>query len=365
MRAVVLVGGEGTRLRPLTSSIPKPAITLVDRPFLAYMLEWLASAGVDDVVLACGFLPTKLERALGDGSRFGVRLTYIAEPEPRGTGGAVRYADEQLEGGLGERFLVLNGDVLTDIDLRAQIALHERSGAPGTIALVPVEDPSAYGLVRIDDDGHVLGFLEKPTPEEIDTDLISAGAYVLERSVLDLIDANRAVSIEREVWPVLAERGLRGFADREAYWLDIGTPERYLQGTADILSGRVRTEAGARLDGRRVAVGERCDIAGEVRGPALVGDGVRIGEGAVIGPATVLGSDVIIDSGALVERSVLLDGARVGEGAEVRGSILAPRARVGAGAQVGEDAVLGEGAEVAAGAVLEPGARLSADAADD
>ena len=142
MKAVVLVGGEGTRLRPLTSTIPKPALTLVDRPFLAYMLEWLANAGVEDVVLACGFLPTKLEAALGDGSRYGVRLTYIAEPEPRGTGGALRYADEQLPGGLGERFLMLNGDVLTDIDLRAQIALHERSGAPGTLALVPVEDPT-------------------------------------------------------------------------------------------------------------------------------------------------------------------------------------------------------------------------------
>src|SRR6185436_19488720 len=142
--------------------------------------------------------------ALGDGSQHGVRLTYIAEPEPLGTGGAVRYADEQLEGGLGERFLVLNGDVLTDIDLRAQIALHERSGAPGTLALVPVDDPTAYGLVRIDDDGVVLGFLEKPRPEEIDTDLISAGAYVLERSVLELIAPDRMVSIEREVWPVLA-----------------------------------------------------------------------------------------------------------------------------------------------------------------
>ncbi len=170
MRAVVLVGGEGTRLRPLTSTVPKPVVTLVDRPFMAYMLEWLARHGVDEVVLACGFLPTKLREALGDGSRYGLHLTYVEEPEPRGTGGAVRFADEQLDGGLGERFLVLNGDVLTDLDLSAQIARHAQAGATGTLALVPVEDPTAYGLVRLQEDGAVAGFLEKPRPEEIDTE---------------------------------------------------------------------------------------------------------------------------------------------------------------------------------------------------
>lgn len=362
MRAVVLVGGEGTRLRPLTSLVPKPAVTLVDRPFLAYMLEWLAAAGVDDVVLACGFLPTKLEQALGDGSRYGVRLTYFAEPEPRGTGGALRFVDDEIEGGLGERFLMLNGDILTDMDLRAQIAHHERSGAPGTLALVPVDDPSAYGLVRVGDDGLVRGFLEKPEPHEIDTDLISAGAYVLERSVLDLIEPGRKVSIEREVWPVLAERGLHGYAHRGAYWMDIGTPERYLEGTADILSGRVQTAAGQALDARRISVGENCDIAGEVRGPALLGDGVFMGEGSVAGPATVLGPGVVLEPGAVVERSVVLDGAIVGVGAVVRDSIIAPGARVGEGAVVSEGAVLGEGVVIPAGVKLEPDARVFPDA---
>ncbi len=358
MRAVVLVGGEGTRLRPLTSSIPKPAVTLVDRPFLAYMLEWLADAGVEDVILACGFLPTKLEQALGDGSRHGVKLTYLAEPEPRGTGGALRYVHDELDGGLGDRFLMLNGDILTDMDLRAQIEHHERSGAPGTLGLVPVDDPSAYGLVRIDDDGVVRGFLEKPRPEEIDTDLISAGAYVLESSVLDLIEPGRRVSIEREVWPVLAERGLHGYAHRGAYWLDVGTPERYLQGTADILSGLVRTAAGQALDARRIAVGEGCDIAGEVRGPALLGAGVHVGQGAVVGPATVLGPGVVLEAGAVVERSVVLDGAHIGAGALVRDAIVAPGARIGQGAVVSEGGVIGEGVEVAAGTTLEPGARV-------
>ncbi|MBI5104097.1 MAG: bifunctional phosphoglucose/phosphomannose isomerase [Solirubrobacterales bacterium] len=183
MQAVILVGGEGTRLRPLTSRQPKPVITLVDRPFLVYMLEWLRGHGVDDVILACGFEPTKVEAALGDGSSLGIRLRYVVEPEPRGTAGALKFCEDLLE----ERFLMLNGDVLTDADVTAQIAAHEAAGATGTLGLVPVEDPSAYGLVLCDEGGAVTGFLEKPGPDElvgVRKYLISAGIYVLERSVL-------------------------------------------------------------------------------------------------------------------------------------------------------------------------------------
>src|SRR3954453_23793601 len=232
MQAVILVGGEGTRLRPLTTTIPKPVVPLVDRPFIVYMLEWLKDHGVEDVVLAMGYLPTAVRNVLGDGSAWGVRLRYVEQPDPRGTAGALKFCESLLD----ERFLMLNGDVLTDIDLTAQIAQHESTGAVGTLALVPVEDPSAYGLVRTNDDGSVSEFVEKPTADSIDTNLISAGAYVLERSVLDLIPPDSKVSIEREVWPRLVGEGLFAFA-REAYWMDIGTPERYLQGTFDILEG--------------------------------------------------------------------------------------------------------------------------------
>src|SRR3954451_5939793 len=232
MQAVILVGGEGTRLRPLTSTVPKPVVPLVDRPFIAYMLEWLERHGVDDVIMSCGFLATAVRNVLGDGSGYGIRLRFIEEPDPRGTAGALKYAEALLD----ERFLMLNGDVLTDLDLTAQIAQHERTGAVGTLALVPVEDPSAYGLVRTDDDQTVDAFVEKPTADSIDTNLISAGAYVLERSVLDLIPPDRNVSIEREVWPRLVGAGLYAYA-APAYWLDIGTPERYLQATFDILEG--------------------------------------------------------------------------------------------------------------------------------
>src|SRR5882757_4293127 len=174
MQAVILVGGEGTRLRPLTSTVPKPVVPLVDRPFIAFMLEWLARHGVDDVILSCGFLATSVRNVLGDGSQFGLRLRFVEEPEPRGTAGALKYAEDLLD----ERFLMLNGDVLSDIDLSAQIAQHDATGAVGTLALVPVEDPSAYGLVRLNDDRAVKEFVEKPSADEIDTRLISAGAYV-------------------------------------------------------------------------------------------------------------------------------------------------------------------------------------------
>jgi len=358
VRAVVLVGGEGTRLRPLTSTVPKPVITLVDRPFMAYMLEWLARHGVDEVVLACGFLPTKLREALGDGTRYGLHLTYVEEPEPRGTGGAVRFADEQLDGGLGERFLVLNGDVLTDLDLRAQIDRHEAAGARGTLALVPVEDPTAYGLVRMEAGGAVAGFLEKPKLEEIDTNLISAGAYVLERSVLDLIPPGRNVSIEREVWPALVGDGLHGHAHEQAYWLDIGTPERYLQGSADILAGHVQTGVLERLDAHGLARGGDCVVDGHLHGPAVLGDGVRIASGAVVGDHTVLGDRVRIEAGATVTGAVVLDDAVIGRGSVVREAIVAPRAQVGPDCTVTGMAVIGPDVVLGAGNIVDRGARI-------
>jgi len=358
LQAVILVGGEGTRLRPLTSTVPKPVVPLVDRPFMAYMLEWLARHGVEDVVLACGFLPTLLREALGDGARYGVRLTFVEEPEPMGTGGALRYAAEQLPGGLAERFLMLNGDVLTDADVRGQIDQHEATGARATLGLVPVEDPSAYGLVRLAPDRAVRGFLEKPRPEEIDTNLISAGIYVLDHSVLDLIEPGRSVSIEHEVWPRLVGDGLYGTAHEGAYWLDIGTPERYLEGTRDILAGAVRTTVRERLDAHGLARGAGCHVDGHLRGPVVMGDDCVIAEGAVVGPHAVLGDRVTIEPGATVEDAVVLANAVVGRGSVVRGAILAAGAQLGADCRVGGRAVLGEGVRLGAGNVVDRGMRL-------
>jgi mannose-1-phosphate guanylyltransferase len=353
VQAVILVGGEGTRLRPLTVTVPKPVVPLVDRPFIVYMLEWLRRHGVDDVIMSCGFLATSVRNVLGDGSHLGLRLRFVEEPEPRGTAGALKYAADLLD----ERFLMLNGDVLTDIDLTAQIAQHERTGAQGTLALVGVEDPTAYGLVRLDEGGAVREFVEKPTADEIDTNLISAGAYVLERSVLDLIPADRNVSIEREVWPRLVGDGLFGFP-AQAYWLDIGTPERYLQGTFDILEGNVETAVRDRLGGRFMDVVEGVEVDGRVIPPAIVERGCRIAPGAHVGSLVVLGEGVQVGEGSTIERAVVLNGTEIGPNCVLRDCIVAAGVRVGRGSVVSGGAVLGEGVTVGERNVLSRGVRV-------
>jgi mannose-1-phosphate guanylyltransferase len=353
VQAVILVGGEGTRLRPLTSTVPKPVVPLVDRPFIAYMLEWLRRHDVDDVVLSCGFLATSVRNVLGDGSTYGLRLRYVEEPDPRGTAGALKYAESLLD----ERFLMLNGDVLTDIDLSAQVARHEATGATATLALVAVEDPSAYGLVQTADDGRVEDFIEKPSADAATTNLISAGAYVLERSILDLVPADKNVSIEREIWPRLIGDGLFGFAS-EAYWLDIGTPDRYLQGTFDIIEGNVETAVAQRVGSSYTSVDPDAEVLGRVVPPALVEHGCRVGEGAHVGPLVVLGHDVSIGAGSTVERSVVLQGAEIGAGCHLRDCIVAAGARVGDRTHVTGGAVLGEGVTIGADCVVTRGARV-------
>jgi mannose-1-phosphate guanylyltransferase len=326
MQAIVLVGGEGTRLRPLTEFVPKPALTLVDRPFLAYMVEWLAAHGVDAVVLACGFLPDVLRGALGEEEHEGTRLRYVVEPDRRGTAGAIRFAADSLGDDLQDRFLALNGDVLTDLDLTALLREHERAAARATLALYPVEDSSAYGLVSRDGDGAVSEFLEK-TGEEVPGE-INAGAYVLERSVLDLIPPGREVSIEREVFPRLVGEGLQALP-LGGYWMDIGTPERYLQASWDILEGRVETEVEPSAPGVIAAANATVDPE------------------ATIGPRAVVAPECRVEAGAELRESVLLDGCTVGAGARVIGSVLAPGVAVEAGAVL-EGAVVGRDERVPA-----------------
>jgi mannose-1-phosphate guanylyltransferase len=354
VQALILAGGEGTRLRPLTSTIPKPVVPLVDRPFIVYTLEWLCRHGVEDVILSCGFMAEGVREVLGDGSEAGIRLRYSEEPKPLGTGGAVKFAHDQLD----ERFFVLNGDVLTDIDLTAQLAQHERTGARATIALTPVEDPSAYGLVRQDDDGAVKEFVEKPGPEEIDTDLINAGAYVLERDVLDIMPpAGTNVSIEREVFPALVGRGLFGYA-AGGYWLDIGTPSRYLQGTFDILEGNVTTEVGRKLSDARLALVDCARVDGRIVAPTVAGAGSVVARDAIVGGRAVLGRDVKVGEGAHVESSVLLDGASVGARSTVRASILGRDVAIGDHCHIEGGVVIGEGARIGPRNILGAGARI-------
>jgi mannose-1-phosphate guanylyltransferase len=320
MQALILAGGAGTRLRPLTDTVPKPVLPLAGRPHIAYVIDWLQAHGVDDVIVSCGHLAAAVRDALV--GQQGLQVRYAEEPEARGTAGAIRFAGELL----GDRFLVLNGDILCDLDLTAMVEQHERTRAGATIALHPVEDPSAYGLVRREADGAITDFLEKPDPAEIDTDEINAGAYVLERSVLDLIPPDREVSIEREVFPKLVGEGLFG-RRLEGYWIDIGTPERFLQANWDLLEGRVEATPGERI-----------------------GEGVEIADSATIDARAVIGPRSTIADTAVIEESVLLADCRVGAGAQLRETILASGVEVAAGASLDPGSVIAEGELVGAAA---------------
>ena len=331
----MLAGGEGTRLRPLTYTTPKPVMPLAGRPFLSFMLDWLRSHDVDEVILSCGFMSDGVKRVLGD-IYDGMRLRYVVEEEPLGTAGPVRLAHD--EGLLEERVLVLNGDVLTDIDLTAEVAEHERTGARATLALHPVEDTSSYGVVPTGESGAVEAFIEKGGGDA-PTNRINAGAYVIERDVVERIPAGRAVSFEREVFPGLVGDGLYGY-EAAGYWIDIGTPERYLEATWDLLAGRVASTLPPR-DETGSLVYENCLVSG-----------------AHVGPQSVLGRHCSVGTDARVERSVLHDRVHVGADATVVESVLGTRVRVGERARIGPGAMVGAAAVIAPDTVVDPGARI-------
>jgi mannose-1-phosphate guanylyltransferase len=353
MQALILAGGEGTRLRPLTTTYPKPVVPLVDRPFIGFMLDWLRSHGVDEVIMGCGHMADGVRAVLGDGSGFGVKLSFVEEPRPLGTGGALKFAEDLLD----ERFLMLNGDVLTDLDLTAQIAQHEATGARATLALTPVEDPSAYGLVRLTPDNEVTEFVEKPSADQIDTNNISAGAYVLERSVLELLAPGKPASIERDVFPRLVGDGLYGYVG-EGYWMDIGTPDRYLQGTFDILEGTVHTEVAARMGSGFAAVADDVVSAGRIIPSALVEPGCRIGAHSQVGGRVVLERRVTVGEHTTVERAVVLEGATIGSGCTLSGCIVGADVTIGDDCHVDGLSVLGKGVSLGAGNIVSNGARI-------
>jgi mannose-1-phosphate guanylyltransferase len=354
MQALILAGGEGTRLRPITSTMAKPVVPLANRPHLELMITWLVSHGVDEVILSCGFLADGVRRVLGAGDQLGVPIRYVEEPTPLGTGGALRFAGDLLA----ERFFMLNGDVLTDIDLTAQLAQHEQTGARATIALIGVDDPSAYGLVRRNPDLSVSEFLEKPSPDQIDTNLINAGAYILDRGVLEQMPPPGSnISIERDVFPNLVGRGLFGFA-ADGYWIDIGTPDRYLQGTFDILEGNVRTDVGAALEGARGILADGAQVDGRAVAPVLIAEGSTVAATATVGGRAVLGRNVTVGPGSHIEDAVLLDGVTVGSSTRIRSSIIGPSVSIGDRCVLDSGAVVGQGARLGAENVLSAGARL-------
>jgi mannose-1-phosphate guanylyltransferase len=356
--AVILVGGEGTRLRPLTERTRKDMLPLVDRPQLAYTFEHLRRHGVRRGIVSCGYLPAQIREHFGDA--YGdLELEYRVEDEPLGTGGAVAFAAQ----GLDETFFALNGDSLREADLDALVAFHRERGAQATILLTPVDDPSRYGLVHVDDDGRVEAFLEKPRPEEIDTNLINAGLYVLEPEVLELVPPGRAVSIEREVFPALAERGAVYGIALPGYWLDIGTPASYLQAHRDVLGRVFRTEAGETVGEDLTYVHPSAHVEAEARlvPPVYVGAGAVLEAGARVGAFATIGAGARLAAGATVENAVVGAGAEIGADAVVESAILGEAARIGRGSRVTGLTVVGPGAVVGAGNDLDYATRVGAD----
>ena len=355
MDAVVLVGGEGTRLRPLTYAIPKQMLPVVERPMIAHVLDWLACNGIDRAVLSLGYRPDAFLRAFPDDQVAGVALAYAVEPEPLDTAGAVRFA--AASAGISDTFLVLNGDVLTDIDASALVQFHRSREAEASIALTPVSDPSSFGVVPIDADGRVTAFIEKPSRAEAPTNLINAGIYVLETAVLDRIPTGRRVSIERETFPELvATRSLYAQAS-DSYWLDTGTVHEYLQAQLDILAGRRPLIVPRAPEIRAgVWVASDAEVTGKLGPHSLVGQGASIAAGAVVEDG-VIGARSRVGTDAVVRRSVVMADAEILTGAVVEHSVVGPRAVVGEGARVTGTTIIGAGADVPPGSLLD-GARF-------
>lgn len=351
MQAVVLVGGEGTRLRPLTLSTPKQMLPIVERPMIERVLEHLAGHGVDRAVLSLGYLPDAFMDAYPDGVVGGVSLTYAVEPSPLDTAGAIRFAADHA--GIEDTFVVVNGDVLTDMDLSAVVGFHRRRQAEGTIALHPVADPSAFGVVPTDDEGRVTAFVEKPPRDEAPTNLINAGTYVLEPSFLRRVPPERRVSVERDTFPAMArERCLFAVAD-EAYWLDTGTPADYLQAHRDLLEKRGGSPRvpGARREGELWLIGDP-KIAGRTSGACFVADRAVVAEGARI-ERSVIGTGCVVEEGSVVSGSVLLPGARVAAKSSVGGSIVGPGSTIGMRCSVRPLSVIGAGVVVSSGTEVD------------
>ena len=355
MRAVVLVGGEGTRLRPLTLTAPKQMLPVVEQPMIERVVGHLADHGIDEAVLSLGYRPDAFINAYPSGSIDGVRVSYAVEPTPLDTAGAIRFAAQHA--GIDDTFVVVNGDVLTDSDISELIAFHRLRGAEATISLTPVDDPSSFGVVVTDDEGRVEAFIEKPPRDEVPTNLINAGTYVMEPSVLGRIPSGRRVSVERETFPALVEAGSLFALGSEAYWLDTGTPDAYLRAHRDLLVGRRLgpPSPGAILDpsiGSGVwRIGD-VDVQSSSVTRSLLGRGASIASDVVV-EDSVIGADAVIEEGASVTGSVLLPGSRVASKATVERSVVGPGAIVGQRCVIHGVSVIGAGAVTASGTVID------------
>lgn len=325
MRAILLVGGFGTRLKPLTNTRPKQMLPIAGRPMIEWVVEHLAQHGIDEVILSLGYRPDAFEAAYPNGTCSGVDVRFVVEDEPLGTAGAIAFAAS--EAGIDETFLVLNADVLTDLDVSALISFHKSSGAEATLNLTRVDDPSRFGVVPTNDEGRVTRFVEKPAPGEAPTNFVNAGTYVVEPAMLKRIPSGRMVSVERETFVAMAKEGCLSASQSPSYWIDTGTPETFLQANYDL------------LDGLREVLLENNVLQGDIHDSAVL-------------KRSVVGADSLVKAGATVLDSVLFRSVVVGEGARIEGSILGEHVRVGEGAVIESGSVIGDGVEIPAREVV-------------
>ena len=342
MKAILLAGGKGTRLRPLTIHTPKPIVPIFDRAFLHYQIDRLKQVPeIDEVILSLNYQPRRIEEIFGDGAGTGIRIRYVVEPAPLGTGGAIRFASQ----GITDTIVVFNGDVMTAVDVNQVVQMHRERQARATIVLTPVDNPSAYGLVETAPDGSVRRFLEKPSAEEITCDTINAGIYVLEPSTFDRIPKDVSYSIERGYFPSLVERGEPFFAyvDR-GYWIDIGTPEKYVQVHRDMFEGRF--EAGlfgtADRSAPIVSPEARIEDAATLQAPCFIDAGAHVKGRAVVGPYAVIGRGVVVEEEAAVRNSIVWPNTRIGQHADVDGAIVGRNCHIGRNVTIRGTGVLGD-----------------------
>jgi mannose-1-phosphate guanylyltransferase len=357
VKAVILVGGEGTRLRPLTYSTPKTMVPILNRPFLEHMLKYMRSHHIDDVVLALCYLPDHIRDYFGDGSDYGIKLTYVVESSPLGTAGAVKNVAQHLD----ETFFIFNGDVFTDMNLTAMLETHRKKSAKATIALTSVDDPTMYGVVETDSNGRVKRFVEKPKREAVTTNTINAGTYILEPDILDYIPANQSYMFERGLFPLLLERGDPFYSfDSHGYWIDIGTPEKYMQVNIDLLAGAIAADFPGSVRGKNVWVEEGCNIHpnSKIDGPAVIGRNCVIEAQAYIKGPSVIGPDCSIGSSSLVEKSIVWHNVVIGKGAKLRQCIVADTVSIGESCDIATGCIIGNKVSIEKNTKLAPDTKV-------
>ncbi len=358
MKAVILAGGEGTRLRPITFLNPKPMLPLVNRPFMENFVLWLKSHNVKDIIFSAGYLSEVFKNYFGNGSKLGVKITFAEEEKPLGTCGGVKNAEKYLGN---DSFLVFNGDILSSLNLTDMIAFHKRKKADVTISVTRTEDPSSYGLVPVDGEGRITKFIEKPEEDEIATDLVNAGIYIMEPRVLKGVPEGENYSFERQLFPGLLEKGYKIFGYVfNSYWLDVGTPRKYLTANLDVLYKKMKFKFPGRevMKGIYAGTGSEYSESNFVSGPVVIGDGTKIEKNAKIMPLTIIGNNCTILGGAEISESVIFNNCIIGKKCHIKRAIISNNVDIGDNVTVEEYSVIGDNSSIGKNNILRNGIKI-------